>query len=299
MNDDQAPAHVPEPDPFLRRWLGAATFAFIGAAVAYLLGVCTRWGQQFGDAAYAGRMQASPELRAGALDILDTLRAISVVCIGGGAILTALVRRRPRMALVVTAVLGVSILGAEFLKRVLIRPDFGLDPAGMTANWAPSGHTTVAVTLVLVAVLVAPSRLRILVTAVGALYAAAIAAGTLAAGWHRPTDAVMASLWSFAVAATGVVVLVLWRGVGVDRVDEIMHPRAHRAGVVAVFVVPIAVLVGSFMIGHDPVVLTSPGGRFVLASIAIDVVAVAVVVLFARLLRGASLDPPGVERVGS
>ena len=175
MNLDRAPADAPGPDPFLRRWILAGFISLAVAAVVYGLGVCTRWGQQFGDAAYAGRMTAAPELRSGALDVLDTLRAASVVLIGGGAVLTALVRRRPRLAIVVAAVMGVSILGAEVLKRTLVRPDFGIDPAGMTANWTPSGHTTVAVTLVLGVLMVVPTRLRGTVAIVGALYAAVIA----------------------------------------------------------------------------------------------------------------------------
>lgn len=291
MNDERAPASSPEPDSFLRRWVLASVGTLVAAAVVFVLGVCTRWGQQFGDAAYAGRMLSSPELRRGALDVLDTVRAASLVVIGGGVVVVALIGRRPRLAMIVAAIIGVSILGAEVLKRGLVRPDFGVDPPGMTANWAPSGHTTVAVTLVLCVLLVVPVRLRTVVALVGALYAAAIASATLAAGWHRPTDAVMAALWSFGVAAAGVSALVWWRGIGDDVADRPAHPRAHLASVVAVVIVPIAVLVAGFAVGHDPVVLTGLSGRFVVASIVIDLVAVAVVIGFARLLRGASLDP--------
>jgi len=292
MNLDRAPADAPGPDPFLRRWILAGFISLAVAAVVYGLGVCTRWGQQFGDAAYAGRMTAAPELRSGALDVLDTLRAASVVLIGGGAVLTALVRRRPRLAIVVAAVMGVSILGAEVLKRTLVRPDFGIDPAGMTANWTPSGHTTVAVTLVLGVLMVVPTRLRGTVAIVGALYAAAIASGTLAAGWHRPADAITAALWSFAVAAAGVVVLAWWRGTGVDDADHIERRRLHPIAVSVVVVLPIAVLISSLAVDHDPLVFTGVNGRFVFASIVIDVVAAAVVLVFTRFLRGVELDAP-------
>ena len=279
------------------RLLLIAGSALCAAGLVYVLGACTRWGQRIGDGAYAGRLESSPELRRGALDVLETLRGSSIVLIGGGAILVALARRRPRLALIVALVMAVSILGGEFLKRSLVRPDFGIDPPGMTANWAPSGHATVAMTLVLCVLLVVPDQLRVVVAVVGSIYSALIASGTLAAGWHRPVDAIMASMWSFGIATLAVSALVAWRGVGADDDAEASTEtrRIHRAVIALVVALPVALILGAFLREHDSVLWTQPSGRFVLASVLIDLVAVASVVMFARLLRGLSLDRPGRE----
>ena len=276
------------------RFLKIAGKALFGAALVYALGVCTRWGQHFGDAAYAGRLQSSPELRRGALEVLETLRGSSIVLIGGAALLVALVRGRPRLALLTAAVLAVSILGGEALKRALVRPDYGIDPAGMTGNWAPSGHATVAMTLVLCVLLVVPDRLRVSVAIVGATYAALVASGTLAAGWHRPADAIMASLWSFGIATLGVAVLVAWRGGGsADAVTQVIDGRhLQRAGIAVVVTIPVLVVIGSFFRDHESILWAQPSWRFVVAIVVIDLVAVASVVIFARLLRGIPLDRP-------
>lgn len=285
------------------RWRAGAVaaLAFFGAAAVFVLGVCTRWGQRFGDIAWFGRLQASPDLRQGSLDALETIRSSSLVLLGGALILTAFVRRRFRLAFIVCLVLPVSIGGAEFLKRTLVRPDLGIDPAGLTENWAPSGHTTVAATLVLCALMVVPRRFRAFTAIVGALYLALIAAGTLAAGWHRPTDSVMAVLWSLGVATTGVAVLVGWRGVGVEEseVERHEHEWQRRVLLSIIIALPMVVLIGSFVIGHRPVIWNQPSSRFFIASIVIDIVSVAAVLVFAQVLRGVSLDAPNSRSVAA
>ncbi|MEX1217158.1 MAG: phosphatase PAP2 family protein [Acidimicrobiales bacterium] len=278
----------------VKQLLQIAAMALLCAAAVFILGIRTRWGQKFGDIALLGRLQSSPELRRGALDVLDTLQASSVVVIGGALVLFALIRRRSRLAGVICVVLFVAIAGAEFLKRTLVRPDFGIDPQGLTNNWAPSGHTTVAISLIFCALMVVPRRMRTVVAVIGALYAAAIASGTLAAGWHRPTDAVMATFWSFAIATVGVALLIAWRGPGTNELAyaDRQHPRFRRAGFALAVGLPLFALGASFAIGHDPVVWTQPSSRFIAASIVIDLTAVTSVLVFSKLLEGISLDQP-------
>src|SRR6476661_7953136 len=87
-------------------------------------------------------------------------------------------------------------------------------------NTLPSGHSTVAASLAAALVLVVPVRLRPLAATLGGLYAGGIAAMTLAAGWHRPSDAVSAfavvGMWTFGVSA----LLVALRGTGEPRASE-------------------------------------------------------------------------------
>ena len=104
----------------------------------------------------------------------------------------------------------------EVLKlHILERPDL-LDGVSRPWNTFPSGHSTVAMSLAVGAVLVAPRRLRGTVALAGVAYAAAVAGATVVTGWHRPSDTIgggfVAVGWGAAVAA----ILVATRGTGRD-----------------------------------------------------------------------------------
>ena len=113
-------------------------------------------------------------------------------------------------------ILGSNVTTQVF-KALVHRPSLIQDPAIIAVNTLPSGHSTVAASLAAALVLVVPVRLRPLAATLGALYAAGIAAMTLAAGWHRPSDAVsvfaVVGIWTFGVCA----LLVARRGIGVPR----------------------------------------------------------------------------------
>ena len=87
--------------------------------------------------------------------------------------------------------LVITIGLAETLNIVLPRPDWGVDAAVMltksTESW-PSGHTAsvAAFTLALICVTAAPARAWVIVF--GSLAIAAVGAGVVLAGWHRPSD---------------------------------------------------------------------------------------------------------------
>jgi PAP2 superfamily len=125
-----------------------------------------------------------------------------VALLGGAAILVAVIRGRPRLALAAAAVVGGANVATQLLKKALPRPDLlGGDALGL-GNTLPSGHATVAMSIALAAVLVVPRRARGAVAAAGALYAAVVGVATLTAGWHRPSDAAAAFAVVVAVAAT-------------------------------------------------------------------------------------------------
>jgi membrane-associated phospholipid phosphatase len=96
------------------------------------------------------------------------------------------------------------------LKPALAQTRMGELPTGahvVPASW-PSGHSTAALALVVVAVMAAPPVGRRLVAVVGGLFAAGVGASVAILGWHLPSDA----LGGFAVAgAVGwAVVAVVW-----------------------------------------------------------------------------------------
>jgi membrane-associated phospholipid phosphatase len=118
-------------------------------------------------------------------------------------LLLALLRGRPRVVLAI----GVIILGAnattELLKHVVASPRPGdLVPASGLSSW-PSGHSTAAMSLALVAVLAAPARLRPAAAALGASLAIAVGYSVLATGIHYPSDVLggflVAAAWTLAV----------------------------------------------------------------------------------------------------
>jgi len=118
----------------------------------------------------------------------------------------ALLRRRPRVAVAVALVMSLAPLTAETLKPLLAHPHVQIGVTHIDAASWPSGHATAALALVLCAVLVAPVRLRPLVTGVGLAFAAAVGCSLLILAWHMPSDVLggylVASLWmALAVAA--------------------------------------------------------------------------------------------------
>jgi len=121
-----------------------------------------------------------------------------------GAIVTgiALLRGRPRTALVVPLILLGANATSQLLKPALATPRFTevLGTNQINAGSWPSGHATGAMSLVLCAVLVASPRWRPAVAAMGAAFAVAVSYSILALAWHFPSDILggflIAALWT-------------------------------------------------------------------------------------------------------
>jgi len=125
--------------------------------------------------------------------------------------LTALLRGRPRLALLVP----VSMLGAsattELLKPLVAQPRFsewlGAGNHILLASW-PSGHATASMMVALCSVLVVPPALRPLAALLGTTLAVGVSYSILVLGWHFPSDV----LGGFLVGGvwTSAAVAVLW-----------------------------------------------------------------------------------------
>lgn len=144
-----------------------------------------------------------------ALKAISILSLISVTAVIG---FIAVARARLMLAVVSMSMIVGANVTTQLLKHGLVRPDLGRE--AIPYNSLPSGHTTVGVSVVIAAVLVLPPRLRPAAALGGAGYAAFIGVATVAAGWHRPSDAVAGLLvvggWA---AAAGIVLVVAgWRG---------------------------------------------------------------------------------------
>jgi membrane-associated phospholipid phosphatase len=124
-------------------------------------------------------------------------------------ILVALARRRPRVAVMIGAVMLGANVSSQVLKPLLAAPrGVGLPgPYILPSSW-PSGHATAAMTLVLCAVIAAPARWRPVVAAVMAAFAIAVCYSFLTLSWHLPSDVLggfeLAAIWvALGVAALG------------------------------------------------------------------------------------------------
>lgn len=290
---DGAPANPARASVWLLA-LGLACVVLV--VVGYVVAVRTTWGQRVDDAAWVGRHFATGRAIAASGHVLRTISTSSLAIAVVVLALTALVRGRPRLALVS----GVAILGAvlttEALKfEVLTRPVLLAHPRVMK-NTYPSGHSTVAMAVAVAAVLVVPQRWRGGVALVGLGYASLIGVATVTAGWHRPSDVGAGYAVAVGWGAAAALVLVGWRGTGAltPRVRHRPPPRVAwllavvGAGLVLGLVaVAAAVLTTS---GND-LFAVDRGDAFPAAVVGIAACAALLGAGLLGALRGVTLDP--------
>lgn len=178
------------------------------------------------------------------------------------AVVTALLRRRPHLALrAVGAIVGANLTTQVLKTAVLPRPD-------LYVNWAtppslPSGHTTAAASTAVAFIMVAPIITRAWMSLVGTVWVVFVGMTTLMSGWHRPSDVLAAVLvataWGLLLAPneSGRVV-----GHGVRR--KIAAAGWITLGTGATFLMLVAVLVARSAILQDfagQIVFTSATGH--------------------------------------
>ncbi|MBT2444056.1 phosphatase PAP2 family protein [Streptomyces sp. ISL-36] len=182
-------------------------------AVVYAGLVLTATGQRWENAVPAGWL--TDETPAAAYGANPTLQHLTVYSLAGGLLaltVIGILRRRFALTLAALGAVGVSLFLAELLQRhFLVRPDLVGAPPDLTRNSFPSGHTTIAMSVMFGLVLVVPYRMRGLAVGLCALWATAVGAYTMAAGWHRPSDTIGADLLLLAVAC-GLLALLARRG---------------------------------------------------------------------------------------
>jgi membrane-associated phospholipid phosphatase len=113
-------------------------------------------------------------------------------------VIVALVRRRPRVAVMLGMVLLCANETTQLLKPLLAGPRDPIQWAPIDAASWPSGHATAAMSLALCSVIAAPARWRPVVAAAMAAFAIAVSYSFLELAWHYPSDV----LGGFLVAGT-------------------------------------------------------------------------------------------------
>jgi membrane-associated phospholipid phosphatase len=273
---------------------GLAAGSAVALALVYLLGVRTTWGQRLDATALRGRSALRPRTIHAAHELLTTISVASLVLVGGLIVLVALARRRPLLALGAAIVIGGSTVSTELLKRVfLTRPYLGItDAVGPHASF-PSGHTTVAFSLAVAALLVAPSHNRAAIGIIGSLYTIGIATAVVATANHRPSDPIGAVLvvtaWGSVVAA---VLLSVSFATPRDADDRRVSPALALGGAALLAFAFIGLISTVFAIRVDRLGTIAVSGAFAGACAAIvGAILIALAALLAAL-RGVSLDPP-------
>jgi hypothetical protein len=178
-----------------------------GAVVAYVVLIRTATGQQLENMALRGARQEFEGIRQSSLVELHEITTVAFAVAIALVMVVALLRRKPRLAVMAAGVMGISVAVAEVAKRVLPRPELVDAPPGWLNNSFPSGHVTIAVAIGVGAIIVAPYAFRWLVTIVAALYAMGIAQAVEIAGWHRLSGVIGATLLVLAVASVGLFVM--------------------------------------------------------------------------------------------
>jgi membrane-associated phospholipid phosphatase len=171
--------------------------SLIALVALYVVAVCTPWGQSaensllvgYADPALIFRIVYSvgpPPLKLEELTIVAGLTLIMLV---------ALLRRQWILAVVGVGVPVATIACTELLHTTILpRPDIVGAPISEIEPSFPSGHVAIVAGLVLGAILVATPRARPYVAAVGTIWLALIGAAVVALLWHRPSDAIGATL---------------------------------------------------------------------------------------------------------
>ena len=265
---------------------------------AVLLGVYhTAQGRRLDNAALDGFLSTVDNERQ--KDVADAVAALCdpgpFLLIGFALIAVALLRRCPRRAAAVTALLAGSAATTQILKPLLAKARFDGEVVGfdhlinpvITAPAFPSGHATAAMALALASVIVAPRAWRPVAAAGGALFALAIGFAIVALGWHYPSDIIggylVATAWCLATLAAMRIADARWPEPGTLRAAARTHAPAPHDALAAAGAMVAAVGVGAGLARLDRIT------DFAAAHTTATAAAIAISVCAAGLVAAVSL----------
>lgn len=183
-----------------RRWLHVAIGSGVVAVLVYVLAVLTPVGQELENAALRGADQVGASEAGNASQGLDQ---ITVYSLAAAVVLIAaigLLRRRWELALAAVGVIVAGQIITQGLKRyVLPRPPLVSLTGHYADNSLPSGHTTIAMTVLFAALIVVPYRWRGVALFFVLSWAVGIGAYTVTAKWHRLSDTLAADAIALAL----------------------------------------------------------------------------------------------------
>jgi membrane-associated phospholipid phosphatase len=183
-----------------------ALLCALGFVATFLVALHTGRGVRVDDALFRhvhGNAAIPPRAAGTARELLLGVDVVFVVVALLSLFALAALRNRVGRALAAVAVVFCSVASVEALKYGLPHVD-SLIPAGRPSSM-PSGHTSIAASLGLAFVLVAPPILRPAAALAGAAYTASVGLSLVLLGWHYPADVVAAlfvcGFWAAAIAS--------------------------------------------------------------------------------------------------
>lgn len=221
-----------------------ALVAVLVLVAAYVGLVLTAGGQRFENAALAGAEQVDPVDRASALASLARISVYSLAVAVALVFVIGLLRRRLDLAVAGVGVVAVALGVTQVLKRfVLPRPELVTHDPRIAHNSFPSGHTTIAMSVLFGLLIVVPYRWRGFALFVTVFYAIGIGEATVVAQWHRLSDTIGGDMVALAVGCLAMAVVA--RRSGVTRV-----PRRRFSPRLIFVVLPVGLVsVGALALG--------------------------------------------------
>ncbi|MFJ7069671.1 phosphatase PAP2 family protein [Streptomyces sp. NPDC101115] len=186
----------------------ACLAAILLLTLAYAGLVLTATGRRWGNAAVAGRLtdpavarflREHPSLQ-GSGTVSLALAVLLLVAVG-------VLRKRYRHLALALGTTAAALAAAELLQRYAPGPRFVAANGVAVESGFPSSPAVLSLGTALGLLLVVPHRLRALVVGLGALWAVALGAYSVATGHHRPGDVIAADLLVLAVFAAAVSLL--------------------------------------------------------------------------------------------
>lgn len=187
----RSPASVERTPTLETRWPVAAGTALAVLLASYGLAVLTRGGQALENAALRGADQVSDQDLSAADQALGDITVVSLAVAVALVALVALLRRRLDLAIAGVAIIVVGQVITQSLKRfILPRPSLVEVTGDYMHNSFPSGHTTIAMTVLFALLIVVPYRWRGFALLITLAWAVGIGAFTVTAKWHRVSDTI-------------------------------------------------------------------------------------------------------------
>ncbi|PID98312.1 MAG: hypothetical protein CSA82_00350 [Actinobacteria bacterium] len=176
----------------LRRRILGALACIVGSAVIIAGALYTAWGQGADTLMMEGAMGWRGLISRVEFLATGLVSPLAIIVVAILVAFVAVLRQRPTLAgRAIGVVIGANIT-TQVLKWMLVRPD--LDVTTALANSLPSGHVTVAMSIALALLIVAPVGTRGLAAWMGALWSTLMGISVMVMAWHRLSDVLVAVL---------------------------------------------------------------------------------------------------------
>ncbi|MBS5750307.1 phosphatase PAP2 family protein [Actinomyces sp. oral taxon 181] len=181
-----APGYRPR---LMRRLFAAGGCALFSILVAWAA-VFTVTGQAIDTLSMEAAMRWAESLGAVGSTVTHIISVPAMVAVAGLIVLIAWLRRRPTLAGRALGMIVAANTTTQVAKLLIDRPDFHMSAAIL--NSLPSGHTTVAMSLALALVMIAPEWFRGPAAWIGYIWTSLVGISVMVFGWHRPADVLVA-----------------------------------------------------------------------------------------------------------